>query len=119
MDTIIKDWYLITFRFGEKVIGRALYGTVVRDNKGRFHAGSECKSSPIDVEVTEADSKTRVFRTLNSVWECIGPGAEIDVPHTAIPLFNQGVKPPYSTVLEAMSELEAGGYCSGIVNPAT
>jgi len=111
VDRIIKDWFLITFyNEDRKVIGKTLYGTLLEDKKGRFRSGVEVKSSPIESEITEPGSESRVFQTLNSVWECVGDGVEIDEPHTSIPFFNQGVRPPYTDVLETLDALEAKGY---------
>ena len=111
VDRIIKDWFLITFcNEGRKVIGKALYGTLIEDKKGRFRSGVEVKSSPIESEVTEPGSESRVFQTLNSIWECVGKGVEIDEPHTSIPFFNQGVRPPYTDLLKALGALEVKGY---------
>lgn len=112
-DTIIKDWFLITFWLGGRVIGKVLYGTEVKDNKGRFFAGAECKSSPVEEEITVPTSEPRIFKTLNSTWECVGLGTEYDAPHTAIPLFNAGVRPPYDSELEAIAGLEEKGYVVG------
>jgi len=110
-DRIIKDWFLITFYAeDQKLIGKTLYGTLIEDRKGRFRSGVEVKSSPIEAEITERSSESRVFQTLNSVWECVGPGLEIDEPHTSIPFFNQGVRPPYTEVHETLAALEAQGY---------
>lgn len=111
VDRVIKDWFLITFyNEGRKVIGKVLYGTLIEDKKGRFMSGVEVKSSPIESEVTEPGSESRVFQTLNSSWECVGKGVEIDEPHTSIPFFNQGVRPPYTDLLEALDALEVKGY---------
>ncbi|RCW75219.1 hypothetical protein DET61_101214 [Marinobacter nauticus] len=110
VDTMIKDWFLIIWHYKDRVIGKSLYGTVVQDTKDRFPSGVECKSSAIEAEITAPGANSRVFQTQNSLWECVGDGREVHEPHTAIPLFNQGVRPPYTDVLESVAALEAEGY---------
>lgn len=110
VDRVIEDWFLIAFYDKDLLIGKTLYGTLVEDKKGRFRSGVEVKSSPIKAEITEPGSAIRRFQTLNSTWECVGPGSEIKEPHTSIPFFNQGVRPPYMDLHELLDALEAQGY---------
>lgn len=110
VDRIIKDWFLISFYDDDLLIGKTLYGTLIDDRKGSFPIGAEVKSSPIETEITESDSENRRFQTLNSVWECVGKGMEINEPHTSIPFFNQGVRPPYTELNQMLDALEERGY---------
>lgn len=83
---------------------------LLKTKRGASEAGVEVKLSPIKAEITEPGSESRRFQTLNSTWECVGPGSEIKEPHTSISFFNQGFRPPYTGLDDSLGALEAQGY---------
>ena len=111
VDTVLEDWYLISFVHQGKPVARVLYGKVVVDHKRRFGPGKECHTSPIEEEISAPGAETRTFRTQNTIYELTGPGCEMEATMDKVPLLRSGIHPlDWDGTTEAMEGLKRQGY---------
>jgi len=90
MNTIIKDWVIVSIIDNEKVIGKVLWGIVIDDMSCRFLKGDYvCSSTINDINIYNQLIKTQS----GSLYQILGDGKRAEIKIEEFELLRQGFNP--------------------------
>ncbi len=90
MNTIIKDWVIVSVIDNEKLIGKVLYGIVIDDMSCRFLKDDfVCTSAIKDINIVNQLVKTES----GSLYQIVGKGKRAKIRFDEFELLRQGFSP--------------------------
>ena len=90
MNTIIKDWVIVSIIDKERVIGKVLWGIVIDDMSCRFLKGDYvCSSTIKDINIYNQLIKTQS----GSLYQILGDGKRANIKIEEFELLRQGFNP--------------------------
>jgi hypothetical protein len=90
MNTVLKDWYIVSILENGESVGKVLWGICVEDETFRFDVGDYVCSSKI-VEIIPADKLVKTVKSSTYLLEGDGTPAEVNVED--FELLRQGYSP--------------------------
>ena len=100
MNTILKDWYIVSVFEGKELLGKILWGICVDDMTYRFAIGDYVCTSKIEF----ISPMTHLIRTVNgSLYQVIGEGRKVEVQVKDFELLRKGFSPDQITQLNLIS----------------
>jgi hypothetical protein len=78
MNTVLKDWHVVSILESGELVGKVLWGICVEDETFRFEAGDYVCSSKI-VEIIPTDKLVKTIKGNAYVLEGDGTTAEVNV----------------------------------------
>ncbi|MGV2871269.1 DUF6957 family protein [Colwellia sp. E150_009] len=100
MNTIVKDWIIVSVLDDEQLIGEVLYGTVIDDMTCRFASGDYVSTS----QIMNIDSSLITTAT-GSLYQVLGKGRRAIVDFDDFELLRNGFSPEHIKVLKQSSLL--------------
>ncbi|ANB24603.1 hypothetical protein A6F57_04890 [Alteromonas stellipolaris] len=96
MNTIVKNWHIVSVFDGEELIGKVLWGTCVDDMTYRFATGDYISTS----KIVEISPNTQLIKTASgSLYQVIGEGKKAEVQMRDFQLLRHGFSPEQITQL--------------------
>lgn len=96
MNTIVKNWKIVSIYDGNEFIGDVLYATVVEDTTGRFYKDDYVTTS----KVIKFDLTTKLITTSsNSLYQLLGEGSYTQIDFDDFELLRHGLSPDEIGVL--------------------
>ena len=90
MNTIVKDWQIVTIVSENQIIGKVLYAIVVEDMYKRYKAGDYVTTS----KIINISTDTQLIRTNSgSIYQVIGSGKKATIDLNELPLLRKGYSP--------------------------
>lgn len=90
MNTVLKDWYIVSVLEGDELVGKVLYGTVIFDSSFRYIKGDYvCTSKIVDINVNNQLIKTHS----GSLYQIHGNGKRAKIKFNEFELLRQGFSP--------------------------
>lgn len=90
MNTIVKDWHIVSIFDGEKMIGEILWGICVDDMTSRFATDDYiCTSKIVEISPSNQLIKTAT----GSLYQVIGEGHKAEVQVKDFELLRHGFSP--------------------------
>lgn len=90
MNTVVKDWQIVSVYEGEEHIGDVLYATVVDDSTVRFISGDYVTTSKIE----SINHYTQLLTTASgNVYQMLGAGSKANIEFSDFELLRQGFSP--------------------------
>ena len=86
-DTALESGVIVSLYSDNQLMGKILWGTILKDYKGRFEQGDYVCTSTIESE--DGDH----IRTLNTIYKLMALVSRIDLPIAAIIQLRAGVDP--------------------------
>ena len=103
MNTIIKDWVIVSIIDNKKAIGKVLWGIVIDDMSCRFLRGDYVFSSMI----TNVNIDSQLIKTqCGSLYQILGHGKRAKIKMEEHELLRQGFNLAQIIVLRASSKLK-------------
>ncbi len=90
MNTVLKDWYIVTILDNKQLVGKVLWGICVEDETFRFETGDYVCSSKI-VKVIPAGKQVKTCKGSSYLLQGDGETAEIQIEDFT--LLRQGYSP--------------------------
>lgn len=90
MNTVLKDWHIVSILENGELVGKVLWGICVEDETVRFDVGDYVCSSKI-VEIISADKLIKTVK--GSVYLLEGNGTKAEVNVEDFELLRQGYSP--------------------------
>ena len=90
MNTIVKDWYIVSIFDGDEPIGKVLWGICVDDMTFRFATNDYISTS----KIVEISSHNQLIKTVNgSIYQVIGEGQKAQMQMKDFELLRHGFSP--------------------------
>ena len=90
MNTIVKDWHIVSIFDGEEPIGKVLWGICVDDMTYRFAANDYISTS----KIVEISPNNQLIKTASgSIYQVIGLGQKAQVQMKDFELLRHGFSP--------------------------
>lgn len=96
MNTIVKDWHIVSISDCEEMIGKILWGVCVEDLTYRFATNYYISTSKI-VEISPNNQLIKT--TSGSLYQVIGEGKKAEVQMRDFQLLHHGFSPEQITQL--------------------
>lgn len=90
MNTVLKDWHIVSILENGELVGKVLWGICVEDETFRFEAGDYVCSSKI-VEIIPTDKLVKTIK--GSIYLLEGHGTTAEVNVEDFELLRQGYSP--------------------------
>jgi hypothetical protein len=100
MNTIVKDWIIVSVLDDEQLIGEVLYGTVIDDMTCRFASGDYVSTS----QIMNIDSSLITTAT-GSLYQVLGKGRRAIIDFDDFELLRNGFSPEHIKALNQASLL--------------
>jgi hypothetical protein len=100
MNTIVKDWFIVSVLDNEKLIGEVLYGNVIDDMTCRFATGDYVSTSQI-----MNFNSSLITTATGSLYQVLGKGRRAIIDFDDFELLRNGFSPEYIKVLNQSSLL--------------
>lgn len=100
MNTVIKDWIIVSVLDGDNLMGEVLYGTIIDDMTCRFATGDYVSSS----QIMNIDSRLITTAT-GSLYKILGKGRRAIIDFDDFELLRNGFSPEYIKALNQPSLL--------------
>ena len=94
MNTVVKDWIIVSVLDDEQLIGEVLYGTVIDDMTCRFASGDYVSTS----QIMNFDSSLITTAT-GSLYQVLGKGRRAIVDFDDFELLRNGFSPEHIKTL--------------------
>ncbi|MBA6234382.1 MULTISPECIES: hypothetical protein [unclassified Colwellia] len=103
MNTVVKDWVIVTIIENKKPIGKVLYGIVIDDMSCRFLKGDYvCSSMIIDINFD-----TQLIKTESgSLYQIIENGKRTKIMMEEFELLRQGFNPEQIIAIRPSTKLK-------------
>jgi hypothetical protein len=98
MNTIVKDWIIVSVLDNEQLIGEVLYGTVIDDMTCRFASGDYVSTS----QIMNIDSSL-ITTTTGSLYQVLGKGRRAIIDFDDFELLRNGFSPEHIKALNQPS----------------
>lgn len=99
MNTIVKDWQIVSIVDGQELIGKVLWGICVDDMTYRFNKGDYISTS----KITEISPNNQLIKTASgSLYQVIGAGRKAEVQMKDFSLLRQGFSPEQIALLSSL-----------------
>ncbi len=96
MNTIVKNWYIVSIFDGEELIGKVLWGICVDDMTYRFATDDYISTS----KIVEISHQNQLIKTVSgSLYQVIGEGQKSQVQLKDFELLRHGFSPIQITQL--------------------
>jgi hypothetical protein len=103
MNTIIKDWVIVSIIDNKKAIGKVLWGIVIDDMSCRFLRGDHvCSTMITNINIESQLIKTRC----GNLYQILGNGRRAKIKMEEHELLRQGFNIAQIIVLRASSKLK-------------
>lgn len=90
MNTIVKDWYIVSIFDGEDMIGKILWGICVDDMTYRFATDDYISTS----KIIEISPHSQLIKTISgSIYQVVGVGQKAQVQIKDFELLRLGFSP--------------------------
>lgn len=90
MNTIVKNWQIVSIVDGQELVGRVLWAIVIDDTTCRFKENEYvCTSSIKSISI----ERQLIFTESGSVYQIIGDGVEAEVEFCNFELLRNGFSP--------------------------
>ncbi|WP_404391368.1 hypothetical protein [Pseudoalteromonas phenolica] len=90
MNTIVKDWHIVSIFDDEELIGKILWGICVDDMTFRFKTDDYISTS----KIVEISTHNQLIKTANgSIYQVIGEGQNAQVQMKDFELLRNGFSP--------------------------
>ena len=100
MNTIVKDWHIVSIFNGEELIGKVLWGICVDDMTYRFATDDYISTS----KIFEISPHNQLIKTASgSIYQVIGEGQNAQVQIKDFELLRNGFSPEQITQLNLAS----------------
>ena len=100
MNTVVKDWFIVSVLDGDNLMGEVLYGIVIDDLTCRFATGDYVSTS----QIMNFDS-TLITTVTGSLYQVLGKGRRAIVDFDDFELLRNGFSPEHIKVLNQSSLL--------------
>lgn len=90
MNTIVKDWQIVSLIEGDDLIGRVLFAAVIEDTSCRYRKDDYVCTSKIKSISIE---RNLVFTHSGSVYQILGEGAKAEIDFKDFELLRNGFSP--------------------------
>lgn len=94
MNTIVKDWIIVSVLDDEQLIGEVLYGTVIEDMTCRFASGDYVSTS----QIMNFDSSL-ITTSTGSLYQVLGKGRRAIIDFDDFELLRNGFSPEHIKAL--------------------
>lgn len=101
MNTVLKDWHIVSILENGELVGKVLWGICVEDETFRFEAGDYVCSSKI-VEIVPTAKLVKTIK--GSVYLLEGDGTTAEVNVEDFELLRQGFSPDDIHRIKAMQQ---------------
>ncbi|MDN3491056.1 hypothetical protein [Pseudoalteromonas sp. APC 3694] len=96
MNTVVKNWRIVSIFKGEEMVGKILWGICVDDMTYRFAAGDYISTS----KIVEVSPHSQLIKTVSgSLYQVIGEGQKAEVQMKDFELLRRGFSPEQITQL--------------------
>lgn len=96
MNTIVKDWHIVSIFDGEEMIGKILWGICVDDMTYRFATNDYISTS----RIVKISPNNQLIKTASgSLYQVIGEGKKAEVQMKDFELLRHGFSPEQITQL--------------------
>ena len=100
MNTVVKDWIIVSVLDNEQLIGEVLYGTVIDDMTCRFATGDYVSTSQI-----MNFNSSLITTATGSLYQILGKGRRAIIDFDDFELLRNGFSPEYIKALNQPSLL--------------
>lgn len=98
MNTVVKNWFIVSVLDGDNLIGEVLYGIVIDDMTCRFATGDYVSTS----QIMNIDS-TLITTATGSLYQVLGKGRRAIVDFDDFELLRNGFAPEHIKALNQPS----------------